>query len=90
MKSKWEYVWVLRDSYKLPISVCKSKANAKKQLQLLAKFEAENRNTTIVHEYDTAIVFENHDSVDMIELPMRNTIQTFTKTMGFGYLTTKD
>ena len=81
--SKWAYVWVLRDSYKSPVSVCKSKANAQKQLKLLAAFEAENRNTAIAHEYDTSIVFENYDCVDMIELPIRNTIKTFRKTMGF-------
>lgn len=84
--TKYDDVWLLRDSYKSPVSVCKSKVNAKKQLRLLAKFEAENRNTKINKEYDTSIVFENYDSVDMICLPKRNTIGTFAKSMGFGYL----
>lgn len=90
MKTSTKYtdVWLLRDAYKSPVSVCKSKENAKKQLLLLAKFEAENRNTKISKEYETSIVFENFDSVDMINLPLRNTLKTFAKTMGFGYLIT--
>lgn len=87
--NKWDYVWVLRDAYKSPVSVCKGKANARRQLKLLAAFEAENRNTSIAHEYDTCIVFENYNSVDMIELPLRNTLKTFSKSMGFDYLMKK-
>lgn len=85
-RSKYDYVWVLRDCYKSPVSVCQSKRNAKAQLKILAEFEADGRHTTIAHEYDTSIVFENYDSVDMIELPLRNTLNTFCKSFGYGYL----
>lgn len=86
--SKWSYVWLIRDEHRLPVSVCKSEVNARKQLYELARYVADNRNWRIKNVNDTTIHFCNRDGsynagcIDMIELPLRNTVATFKKSMG--------
>ena len=86
--SKWSYVWLIRDEHRLPVSVCKGEVNARKQLYELARYVADNRNWKIKNVNDTTIHFCNSDGsynaewIDMIELPLRNTVATFKRSMG--------
>lgn len=86
--SKWSYVWLIRDEHRFPVSVCKSEVNARKQLYELARYVADGRNWKIKNVNDTTIHFCNRDGsynaewIDMIELPLRNTVATFKKSMG--------
>ena len=60
----------------------------KATLYELARYVADNRNWKIKNVNDTAIHFCNSDGsdnaewIDMIELPLRNTVATFKKSMG--------
>lgn len=86
--SQWSYVWLIRDEYRSPVSVCKSEVNARKQLYELARYVADSRNWKIKNVNDTTIYFCNRDGsdnaewMDMIELPLRNTVAKFKKSMG--------
>lgn len=86
--SKCSYVWLIRDEYRHPISVCKGEVNARKQLLELARYTSYNRNWMIKNVNNTTIHFCNRDGsdnsewIDMIELPLLNTVATFKITIG--------
>ena len=81
---KTNYVWSVRDEFHQTVSVCKSKKQAQKQLEILAEFTAWNRSTKIVRITDTVIYFENFDFVDIKQVPQINTKNAFALHFGFN------
>ena len=64
-----KYLYVIRDEYHSPLSICYSKETAKRQLLALAKFTEWNRGFKITEVRDTIIYFQNYDHVDFVEIP---------------------
>ena len=83
MKQNNDYVWAVRDRLRSCVSVCKNKATAQKQMMLLAIETARLYNTSIKSKRETSILLENMDEVDIIELPLRNTLKSFARFCGF-------
>ena len=78
-----KYLYVIRDEYHSPLSICYSKDTAKRQLEVLAKFTEWNRGFKITEIRDTIIYFQNYDFVDFVELPCCGTKKDFMRHFGF-------
>lgn len=78
-----KYLYVIRDEYHAPLSICYSKETAQRQLLALAKFTEWNRGFKITEVKDTIIYFQNYDHVDFIEIPCCGTKKDFMHHFGF-------
>jgi hypothetical protein len=78
-----KYLYVIRDEYHAPLSICYSKETAKRQLEVLAKFTECNRGFKITEIRDTVIYFQNYDHVDFVEIPYCGTKKDFMRHFGF-------
>ena len=72
-----KYLYVIRDEYHAPLSICYSKETAKRQLLALAKFTECNRGFKITEVSDDIIYFQNYNHVDFIEIPCCGTKKDF-------------
>lgn len=81
--AKNNYLYVLRDEYHCPVSICASKKTAQKQLLLLAKYTEWNRRWKIKEVRDTIVSFNGFDHVDFVEIPYCGTKKDFMQHFGF-------
>lgn len=78
-----KYLYVIRDEYHAPLSICYSKETAKRQLLALAKFTEWNRGFKITEVRDDIIYFQNYDHVDFVEIPCCGTKKDFMHHFNF-------
>lgn len=84
-----KYLYVIRNEYHSPLSICYSKDTAKRQLEVLAKFTEWNREFKITEIRDTIIHFQNYDFVEFVELPYCGSRKEFMRHFGFTLDDTK-
>lgn len=82
-----KYLYVIRDEYHAPLSVCGSEKTAQKQLEVLAKFVAWNRKKKIKEKKKSlsfgVIYFEDYDFVDYVQIPYCGTKKDFMRHFDF-------
>lgn len=82
-----KHLYVIRDEYHSPLSVCGSGKTAQKQLEVLAKFTAWNRKWKIKVKKKSlsygVIYFEDYNFVDYVMLPYHGTKKDFMKHFDF-------
>lgn len=78
-----KYLYVIRDEYHSPLSICYRKDTAKRQLEVLAKFTEWYRGFKITEIRDTIIYFQNYDFVDFVEVPYCGTKKDFMRHFDF-------